>query len=164
MTEKSKYKLYIIIGFCSVCISMMILLEGGFHLSTLKADELNKALPEGNYALVMENTKQDDVIVQVYCNEKHHTFLVMEFSKNILFPRYRLTEKHFMPTKKHSFTTVISSALHDYAYQVDYQTMTIDIAEGQLSWDNIRLAVLQFILGISIIASSFYKLWQCKKT
>ena len=74
MREKKLYKLLGIIGVLYILMGIFILLEGGFHISTLRANKLDKVLPSSGYSLVMEDTAQKDVIVQVYKNKKGYLF------------------------------------------------------------------------------------------
>lgn len=161
MSEKTQYNLLTIAGFLFLLIGIFIFLEGGLHISTLKADELDKALPSGSYSFVMEDTSQKDVIVQVYQNENSNTYSVLEFSKNTLFPRYTLTEKHEMPKSKDTYCTVVSSALYVHAYFVDYQNMVVNIADSQIS-STIHMILLFLFWGILYIVIGLWKIRQEK--
>ena len=157
MREKKLYKLLGIIGVLYMLMGIFILLEGGFHISTLRANKLDKVLPSSGYSLVMEDTAQKDVIVQVYKNKKEDTYSVLEFSKNTLFPRYALTEKHDMPKRKDTYCTVVSSAFYDHVYFVDYENNIVKIEQGQHS-DKIGWAITHLLFGIGWIAMIFWKL------
>lgn len=143
---------------CAVIIVLGItcLLEGGFHIFTIGRKELYKQVPRGlfvEYPSVISNTEKQDVAVIVYRDaEKADTYYILEFSKNLVFDRFALTEVHQWEEPAEVFRTVVSSRLHHYAYSVDMEQGTVEISDGDPNYALPRfLITFALCMGISLL-------------
>lgn len=139
---------------------LLLLLEGGFHISTAGIGELDKLVPgdiPAQLPSAFSNTEKEDVAVSVYRDAgDEKTFYILEFSKNLLFDKYALAEVHKCDEPLRAFRTVASSPLHHYAYEVDLVEGTIEIYEGSRN-RNLTSSLLSLTLCLLGIGFSAWK-------
>ena len=115
-----------------LCVTMF--LEGGFRISRLKADELAAALPQGQgwkAPAKMEGFGQPDVAVLVFENEEPGNYLVVEYSRNPVLRRYAPTAFHVYEDPREPEYDVVSSALYNHVYIVDWEAETVEVLKPE---------------------------------
>ena len=116
-----------------IAAACMLLLEGGFRISTGRYDQLQEMVTLEN-ALLLESgeSSRADVVVFLYEETgKDNVYYLVEFSKNSLWNRYCVAEvNRWEDTGAQTYNSVASSAMYHYPYSVDLQRKTVTIFEG----------------------------------
>ncbi len=146
------------LGIVLLLIGIIFFLEGGFRLSTMQYDDLEKITSSNSNILfpsIAENATKKDVVVSVhYDRETEDTVYILEFSKNTVWDRYSLTDVHKCSTQTDQFQSVVSSAIFDYPYMVDLTNMSVEIYDGSIS-RNLVWAIFAFSVGFLNFLYSF---------
>lgn len=139
------------IGVILLLTGIILFLEGGFRLSIIQYDDFKKITSFNSNILfpsIAENTAKEDVIVSVHHDrETENTVYILEYSKNTVWDRYSLTDVHKCNIETGQFRSVVSSAVFDYPYEVDFADMSIEIYDGSIS-RNLMLAIFAFAIGL----------------
>lgn len=126
---------YALIGFILVAMGIILITEGGPHISHITYDELPQYTTQDmvdNSLCLLEYSGERDVVISVYRNN-NNSFHILEFARNMLFNRYSLVDTHIYVASDQPFYSVVSTAFFDYAYCVDVSNFSIKIAERKIS-------------------------------
>lgn len=144
-------KFQIGLGIILLLAGILFFLEGGFHLSTTRYDDLDKITSSNSNILfpsIAENATKKDVIVSVHKDrEAENSVYILEYSKNTIWDRYSLTDIHKCDLETGQFRSVVSSARYDYAYTVDLTNMSVEIYDGNNS-GNLAWSIFTFSVGL----------------
>ena len=126
---------YALIGFILVAMGIILITEGGPHISHITYDELPQYTTQDmvdNSPCLLEYSGERDVVISVYRNN-NNSFHILEFARNMIFNRYSLVDTHIYVASDQPFYSVVSTAFFDYAYCVDVSNFSIKIAERKIS-------------------------------
>lgn len=126
---------YALIGFILVATGIILITEGGPHISHITYGELPQYTTQDmvdNSPCLLEYSGERDVVISVYRNN-NNSFRILEFARNMLFNRYSLVDTHIYNGSAQPFYSVVSTAFFDYAYCVDVSNFSIEIAERKIS-------------------------------
>lgn len=127
--------LYALIGFLLAATGIILITEGGLHISHLPYDELTQYTTEDmadSAPYLLECSEGRDVVISVY-RDNHNAFHILAFARNMLLGRYSLVDTHIYNASNKPFYSVVSTAFFDYAYCVDLSNSSIEFAERKLS-------------------------------
>lgn len=130
-------------------LGILLLLEGGFRISTATADNLEALIPKklGSLGPCVASGGEKDVIVRVYQDQsQENRYYFLEFSKNTLFDRYALTDTWSVEDTKKPVYNVVSSALRMYPYEVDVHKGTVTLFKHSTA-QNVSRSTLFILYG-----------------
>ena len=126
---------YALIGFILVAMGIILITEGGPHISHITYDELPQYSPQDMAdcsPCLLECSEKRDVVISVYMDNTN-VFHILEFARNMFFNRYSLVGTHIYNASDTPFYSVVSTAFFDYPYCVDVSNSSIQIAERKIS-------------------------------
>lgn len=126
---------YSLIGFVLVAMGIILITEGGLHISHITYDELPKYITQDmsdDSPCLLKYSEERDVVISVYMNN-NNSFRILEFSRNMLFNRYSLVDTHIYNASDKPFSSVVSTAFFDYAFCVDVSNSSVEIADRKIS-------------------------------
>lgn len=126
---------YALIGFILVAMGIILITEGGLHISNITYDDLPQYTTQdmvGSFPCLLGYSEKRDVVISVY-KDNNNSFYILEFARNMLFNRYSLVDTHIYNGSAQPFYSVVSTAFFDYAYCVDVSNFSIEIAERKIS-------------------------------
>lgn len=134
-------------------LGILLLLEGGFRISTATADNLEALIPKklGSLGPCVASGGEKDVIVRVYQDQsQENRYYCLEFSKNTLFDRYALTDTWSYEDTAEPIKSIVSSALRMYPYEVDVHKGTVTLFKPSTS-HNVSTSTLYILFGAGFL-------------